>query len=639
MQRLFAALLAVAILSAAGARAQDAGSAGGQAEPAQKSPRTPGSLAPVLSAPTGSAEVDPAVRDLVRREVDKAKEEMRDEVRAEVQSEQSARQFLEAPAGGERPKLDFFQLNGYLRLRYDFFDNMDLHRGADPSGWFLFPRPLRDADNRGSLTSGNMRFRAEPTINVSEQVRVLAQIDALDNLVLGSTPGGLFARTDSVLFPFDARGQVPPSDGVNADTNSIVVKRVWGEVQTPVGMLSFGRMPSSWGLGILANPGNGIDDDLGDSVDRVQFALSPLSTPLGKLVLVPMVDFVVTEVTSQDAKVSRGLGQPFDRDPEADAMAFGLKIVREDTEDEMKRRWDRDEASASFGVWYMYKAQNYDFPQFVSQPAIPSTGAANSASDAAAVGNAVHRDAYAHTVDLWGRYQTKRLRLEGEFVGIIGQIGNSAGLSPAEGSVLLRQFGGVAQADYKLLGGKLVVGGEFGVASGSRDPGFGNEPGRYCTPSGSGSTAQTTCLPTQAGDINGLKFRATDKVLALRNFTFNPAYRMDLILWRQIIQGVTGAFYLKPNVRYDIIGGLDVHASIIYSQSIFPDSTPSVTNSPLGVEFDLGLSYKSDDGFIAFIDYGLLQPLSGFNYEPGRIATEPPITRANCIHSGIAIKF
>ena len=35
-----------------------------------------------------------------------------------------------------------------------------------------------------------MRFRIEPTFNVSEDIRLKAQIDVLDNVVLGSTPDG-----------------------------------------------------------------------------------------------------------------------------------------------------------------------------------------------------------------------------------------------------------------------------------------------------------------------------------------------------------------------------------------------------------------------------------------------------------------
>jgi uncharacterized protein (TIGR04551 family) len=596
-----------------------------------------GALSPNVtqpSAPAGSAELDPVVRDLVRREVEKAKEEMRDEIRAELQGEQSAREFIETPAGAERPRLDFLQLNGYFRVRGDLFDNLDLHRDADKDGFFLFPRPLRDADNRGTLTTSNMRLRLEPTVNVSEQVRVLAQLDLLDNVVLGSTPQGLFARSDGVLFPFDARGQVPAADGVNADRNSVVVKRAWGEVQTPVGLLSFGRMPSSWGLGILANAGGGIEDDLGDSVDRLQFALSPLSTPVGKLVLVPMTEIVATGVTSQDTRVARGLGQPFDRDTADDAKAIGIKIVRQDTDEELKRKLERNQGSFSYGAWYMYKTQDYEFPQFVNSSTLPSTGQPNDSANSS-VGSPVRRDAYAHTLDLWSRWQTRRFRFETELAGIIGQIGNASNdPSKAVGPVLLRQFGGAAQAEWKFFDGKFTVGGEGGFASGDSNPGMGNQPRRNCTANANGVL---TCAAVQRGDIEGVQFAPGDKVLDVRNFRFNPAYRVDLVLWREIYQGITDAWYVKPTLRYDIFEGLGVQGSVIYSQAMYASSTPSTVHKPLGIEFDLGASYKSDDGFIAFLQWGVLQPLDGLHLEPGRTGRD--LSRGHAIRSGFAIKF
>ena len=47
------------------------------------------------------------------------------------------------------------------------------------------------------MASANMRLRVEPTLNVSERVRVKAQIDVLDNYVLGSSASDLFDQSRS----------------------------------------------------------------------------------------------------------------------------------------------------------------------------------------------------------------------------------------------------------------------------------------------------------------------------------------------------------------------------------------------------------------------------------------------------------
>ena len=207
------------------------------------------------------------------------------------------------------------------------------------------------------------------------------------------------------------------------------------------------------------------------------------------------------------------------------------------------------------------------------------------------------------------------------------------------GPVLLRQFGGAAQADWSLAGGKFHLGGEAGFASGDRDPGFGNRPGRGCTTSASGVT---TCPVPQAGNFDGQQFAPGDRVQDIRNFRFNPAYRVDLILWREILQGVTDAFYLKPTARYEFIEGLAATASIIYSQAMYASSTPSMTSTPLGIEADVGLNYHSDDGFVAYVNYGILQPLDGLGYgAAGAPATAPQgsLSRGHAIRSGVAVKF
>jgi uncharacterized protein (TIGR04551 family) len=587
--------------------------------------------------PSSSAELDPAVREIVKREVDKAKEEMRDEIRAEIQGAQSAREFLESANVGERPKLDFLQLNGYLRVRGDLLDNLDLRRDADPAGYYLFPRPFQDPAKRGTITTANMRFRLEPTFNVSEQVRVLAQVDALDNIVLGSTPEGLYARSDRVPLPFGATTQVPPIDGVNSDRPSIAVKRAWGEVQTPVGLLSFGRMPSSWGLGILANAGAGLDDDFGDTVDRLQFALTPLKTPFGPLVLVPMYEIVATGVTSADLNSGRGLGQPFDRDQADDAKAVGIKIVRADTDEEIRRKHERGEGSLSFGAWYTYRSQSYD-TNVQGGTAFPSEGRPtdpNSGTPAAGLNTPVvviRRDAYAHVLDFWSRWQTRRFRVEGELTGIIGQVGNvSFDPNAPLGPVLIRQFGGVVQSGWQLMDGKLTIGGEVGVASGDSNPGMGNRPGR-----GTGTCVADAVNGGQTCTVDGSQYRQGDRVLDVRNFRFNQAYRVDLVLWREILGGVTDAWYLKPSIKYEIFEGLSAQLAVVYSQAMYASSTPSGVHAPLGIEADLGVNYRTDDGFVTWLSYGLLQPLSGLGYD---VANGRDLSRGHALRAGVAVKF
>src|SRR5262249_43404646 len=118
----------------------------------------------------------------------------------------------------------------------------------------------------------NMRFRVNPELHISDNLRILSQIDMLDNLVLGSTPAGFANQPTAAGYtptpgsPFVPLGSLatttaPPTTGLNSFPNSIQVKRAWGEYATPVGQLRFGRMPSQWGLGIFENSGDTYDSD------------------------------------------------------------------------------------------------------------------------------------------------------------------------------------------------------------------------------------------------------------------------------------------------------------------------------------------------------------------------------------------
>jgi uncharacterized protein (TIGR04551 family) len=572
-------------------------------------------------------EVAPEVREAIQKEVQKAREELREEIRAKAQDQAVAREDLATlPPIEETRKLNLLQISGALRMRGDLFDDLSLKRSPDAAGFYLSPPPYGNAD-RATQTSANLRLRLEPTLNVSDQIRVLAQLDLLDNVVLGTNP-----EKDQPVQP------VPLAGTQAAQSDPVHVKRVWGEVQTPVGLLSFGRMPSQWGLGILANAGAELDDDRGDSVDRLQLAIPLRQTPFGPLVIVPHYDVAASGIVSQG---QNGSGQPFDLDKADDATALGLKVLRIDTDDELKRKLDRGDSSWNGGLWYSYRTQSYEL---AVNPGDSTAGTAPDPTPGIPVPVnpiQVKRGVSAHVIDFWTRYRTKRLRLELEGAGIIGTI-QDARLNPSDpalGKVLLRQFGLAAQGDYRYLDGRLVLGLELGLASGDRSPGMGNHAERGLARPGSIDGNQAgTHFPVFDANGNDIGTDVLDN--AIRNFRFNPAYRVDLILWRELLGNVTDAWYLKPSLRYEVLDGLSLRAALVYSQAVYASSTPSTNHRPLGLEVDTGLHYVSGDGFHVWLDWGILQPLDGLNYEPDRLsATRHDLVRAHALRSGVAIRF
>lgn len=574
-------------------------------------------LALTAGAARAEEELDPKTQAAVKAAVEQAVRKAEERLRSDLQSAQATKELDAAVAPG--PRLQLIELNGYFRLRSYLFDALDLHGGPDAAGRTLFPVPLQ-GENRHTLAGANMRLRLEPTINVSEQVRVRTQFDVLDNYAFGSSNSALFDSSGSP-YPVPVFGSSRSSTDTRVDRAAILVKRAWAEVQTPVGLLSFGRMPVGWGLGILQNPGSGLNDDYGDTSDRIQFAVPPVNTPIGPLTVIPSLDFDSEGAQRFDQRI--GGGPPLDADNADDARSWGLKLARLDTDDEVRRKLDKGESSINYGAFYQYKAQVWTFPGWIGNATTPPADAAT------LVNGGQKRNAYAQLLDLWARWLKGPFKVELEVSGILGHVGNATAadvtLPASTGEIKIQQLGLAATLDYAAIPNKLSFGADAGMASGDDAPGFGNNPQLGGSPYGS--------LEGQQYGLNGDR--------SIRNFRFNPAYRVDVVLFREILGGVTDAWYLKPKLHWDVMPGLAIDGAVIYSQAMFGESTPSSTGpgtgkKPLGIEGDAKVTYTSGDGFHAWIEYGILQPLDGLKPSSG---TDISLVRGHALNLGLAAKF
>ena len=562
------------------------------------------------TGPQGQDEVDALRRDFeakldaARREV----KELREEMRAQMATQSTASGWQEAWVG-EKRKLELLSLNGYFRSRPELFYRFDLGRGNDPAGYSLWPRSPNG--NERTNAGVNMRFRLEPTINVSEEVRIRAQIDALDNVVWGATPDYAYSRNAENNFAYDrnefslfSSSQNPPRSAINSLSDSVTLKRVWGEVSTPVGLLRFGRMGSHWGLGMLYHDGNGIDSDWGDTVDRVSFTVEPFAG----FYITPMLDFNVEGILS--ARQQEG-GQPFDLSQSDDARSYILVVARKDTEQERQAKLNSAQTVFNYGLHFTYRTQRNDAVGTLSGPftvdgQVPSN----------ALPLSVTRKGWLVIPDLWAKLEQKDWRIEAEAAAIIGSMDNRA-LTTSESydqKLTVMQFGAVLQGEYRFLNGDLEIGVDLGFASGDKAPGFGLYPRRK----GSGAGGVTA-----AGDIDGPQYACSAAGCSdsdIRNFRFNRDYRVDMILYRELLGGITDSLYGKLRAKYRITQGFDIFAGAIYSRAVFLESTPgskyNADDSSLGIEVNAGARYETEDGFFGQIQYGLLVPLAGLRYVP-----------------------
>jgi uncharacterized protein (TIGR04551 family) len=535
---------------------------------------------------------------------------------------------------GARP---VFEIHGYYRVRAEFLSHFALGRKDTPAN-VLWPQPadndyIDTAGNRNVVdicgeplenapcdnnvqAGANMRFRLAPELHISDNVRVLAQIDLLDNVVLGSTPegysnqpgesGGYTVRQRGGYTPIGAFSstQWAPSAGQNSFTDSIVVKRVWGEYMTPIGMLRFGRMPSHWGLGMFVNAGDGYDNDWGSTADRLMFVTGIKSIDL---YFAGLWDFANEGATS--AIIGQQQGQPYDLIQSDDVNQWGLVVVRRRQADLAKKDLADGGVVANGGVYAVYREQSLD-----ANVPLGGRPAATGSSDPTAL---VRRGAQAVIPDFWFQFLWNKLRIEAEAVLVWGGIentnvqGDNNYVNPNgnadENGWNIRQFGIATQAEFRAFEDKLRVSAGFGYATGDDDV-------EGIAPPAEGFDAQLTSNRT------------------FSTFRFHPDYRVDLILWRNILQRIQAAYYVRPSVEYDFnrepngqrIGG---GAALIWSRASQFVQTPGNSHD-LGLELDFKLYYQAKDGalnddpdkmggFFTQIEYGVMFPLGGLGYLPG----------------------
>ena len=236
-------------------------------------------------------------------------------------------------------------LSGYLRFRGESLYNLDLDRGLTPSGQPLFPVPLADPAGQ-ALHGADARLRTDLTIYPrGAGVSINLRVDMLDNIALGGSPEGRPA-TGRAPSPAASPGQQPPAE-------AFLIKRAYGEVLTPFGLLAAGRMGAHWGLGLLSNGGDCDDCDGGDSADRIAF-VSPM---VGHL-------WAVSYDLTSTGPVGRRRDnvRTIDVEPTDDVRSLTFAVLRYQTDSTRARRRAAGRTTIEYGAYLSHRTQDNDVP-------------------------------------------------------------------------------------------------------------------------------------------------------------------------------------------------------------------------------------------------------------------------------------
>ena len=566
-----------------------------------------------------------------------------------------------------RRRTQVIELDGYFRLRPEYLHNFNLGLGyvdaSNPqSGYPPFPTPLECGTNttqmgcsKKNLGDTNMRLRLEPTINISDQVRVMAQIAVFDNLILGSTPDSLVSasqpdlRTNQAQAGILSNSQVTPESGQNSYTSAIRPRRAWGEVDSQLGSLRFGRMPWHFGRGMYFNKGDCAECDGGTTVDRIM-AL----TQLYGHQLALSWDFGSSGYAWGMTDVGRAdpNGSPLDLSQSDDVFQLTAALTKLDEDRTFRERAQSGDLVINYGVQLVYRSQDAEVFKLSSRAQQnPNTnGLVGSLSrydldnnlDAQQNNASLTQsiNAWLLIPSVWFKLGWKALTLEFESTALAGHMGNAGPLrllapSATDKHLTILQLGWVLAADLKLYKDALFVGLETGGATGDQAESACND---------------TTCASNNLNPSPYLNYRwkFVPQPLgdsSLHNFYFSPEYHVDEIFFRRIMGTVTNAIYIKPSIAYwlDVAEGrqLGLSGSVIYSMALVPVSTPG-NSINYGIEMDLGLGYRNtSEKFYAGMVWGVFWPFGALN-RPGEIFNAGgagTATAAQILRAFVGIKF
>jgi hypothetical protein len=207
--------------------------------------------------------------------------------------------------------------------------------GAEYRAQYLLVEPISlNTETARNVSIIQQRLRLDATADFQDKIRIVFSTDVLDgdlwgdNGTFGGTPSSNSGTAIDAKNPNDTR----PCIGLqNGQTNALspnaygitlcpitpfTVRRLYGEVILPFGVLRVGRQPTLDGMGVFATDGDGRHNRFGiagtgNYVDRILFATKPLEA--------------FKRPAQRDLSTTRGffVGVAYDQLVTGDPQAFG----------------------------------------------------------------------------------------------------------------------------------------------------------------------------------------------------------------------------------------------------------------------------------------------------------------------------
>ncbi len=470
---------------------------------------------------------------------------------------------------------------GNLRLRSEWIASPGFGNGttglyrelslvAAPHGGVVADR-IGDAD---------LRLRVEPTVHVGNWTTVGLQLDVANRVGLGEE--ALAATTTEQMTGVPTTGPV---------TQGFAVRRGWVDFDAfGVGHLRIGRMGDHFGLGLLRNDGRGADNDFQSDVDRVAIEVD----------LMGLRGLIARDNLATLPVIERGPGVDSSDLPLNDSTDVIRWVFQ------VESAAPRDDDGLHWGGAFAYQDQALGLAVEHLDDPLAVLG-----SQCVADGTClqlVPRDATMVSPQVYLGWQRSlgigRLRIEAEAALLYATVANTDVLAGTDTSKTFISGGAALKARLDQSRWSWLI--DAGFASGESDGGFG--------------VLDTTNFKT--GDAGDASHRSL-----LTGFHFHRGYRVDGLLFRDLIGAVANAVYARIGWRSWLLRsgertGLDLEAGLLGAIAASANATPG-GSSFLGVEPELRLRWVGETGGIASLLFSWAQPGAAFDAGLGGATPSP----------------
>ena len=479
----------------------------------------------------------------------------------------------------------YFELYGYFNVANTFSYNMKLS-GNNP---YMASRNtinnvvtdettgerVTRSTNEHVLNWAWLKLHLEPVINIAETMEIHTKLSIFGNTAMGADN-----------YEFDKKENGLLRDAQLSTSANIVFEGLWGVFDTPIGQLKVGRMPFSWGLGILYSDGNKFNTlSSGNYLDRLQ-----LTIPVMGFKIIPAFDLASTGLLDKYHDYFIDASQKDD--------GFNVSLMftmQEDDPAVLENKILNEKTVVEVGAMVMFSWKNTSSGEWAKSD--ENGGDVEPTSD-----HFVDPDkVYAYTgqgaklwkLDAWLNLHYKIFSLKTELAFLTGTIGKIRLDDGREKSVKTQMVGWAADLGFRVIPKKFHIGLLTGIAS--------PDDADY---------VQGDSWSTPGNSINN---SSTKSDRTVENFRFNKDYNFNSALWNNFLGRFTAGYYASLTATYFFLDSLKGYVGTTYSMALKENNSLGGKGLPNAIEPFIGIDYANKSGMRLGTRYQIGIPFSGLD--------------------------